>query len=1563
MRSTHSSKSRENGAAASPMGETSTLTIGTPYMETSPSFPLPQHVATRPKTAGATSTVAGVSIPTHHTSAAVPRSETAKAEKRKTKLLNPMALLTRRRTFQEDPALAQERTAQEQALARQSRVAVMGINKMPEDFDPRIRGKVIHDFSAPRQPRRGFSYIDANYDVGSPMMAGALQNSASTPSVPTLQEDLLEEAVSKQQQQRNKNMSDGSSSRKGAHSPMFMEHLAETPDAAKRISSLQAERLENKEFLQRASHVSSVSTFSQESAILPPFARRSQHMDPMQAAYFQDDESKRSSDPSSSGKSAQQRDSGMSSGSGISPVTARSSAAAYSSPMSPVSPSFPNSKDFYSSQGRPVSHVSRVSDASSARPQSRDPHRMPPSSDRESARSPPATSFINIKPVSPPSEPRGPMTSFVKIRPVSPLPVPESRGRSESDATARQSIWLPQEDYEPIEEEDPDGDKDAVRMRESLQTPPRSPEPQHDSFAHAPEVLSPPNIASVVGSLDGSPLPSPSLPSTQPTPEPQIADAVAVPKGPSSPPRLVEKRASAVGHARRTSNGSGKPRHHVSNASRFSFQFGLESAAEERALEEKGRKMAEEEGGRREEDEDDYFDEDAMDDMDEMEMQDQVEQEQEGRASSLSPPQQAVAGAQRQRLSVAEQAAAIQSHVPTVPPVPNGVAADYLQQARQQLQLKDDSSDGETEDEEEEISYAEHPAFRDHSALGWHSHQGSVAAIDFSDRSPQQQRGRGLSNASILSSYAEERSAFYMQPQAAGYAPPTLTAAVPPVGELPIQEEREESLSPRVPPEPKSLGWGNAASGERAAHKSTFSASTVASTMSSGEDEDNKRPFSGSTVGGSSSSEPRTISTGLGLSGFSDFKFTDASSAEPSRPTSTMLMEDEMDGNEHRRSKDSETIPQDLDWAALSSRQLRHEHERKQSEITQVRKSNISSSSIGQAGRTEESSQRFPFANDEEDGEENEDDMYFDDGGFEQDVSEGRRGFRNTINEGAFDHDDDQLLSSVNGTDSTLQGGQMPTHHHRVSSGAIPQTSMVGSDGPYPSFAMPNPAKARPRDSRMLLEDLPLQAPPTDPKLVPQRNPSEDAKRLGLSNKVPPLPPQPGDVNAMHRVSASLQHYHAALADAANRAAVEGRFLRMPSSATERSVSVYSKGTGQVTEDEKSLYSRNEDGGTGALPTRSTTNANANGNGYSNGDAGLDRSDSKEASMPNPELDHNSSSSPPKLGFDFGFDAQSIHDDYGVAATNGYDDDFGNEDDIVAAANAEVLASDDEGFYGQEFGFYAKARSNGGEVEPFNGGYFGADGDDGLARNKSLQEPNLTPITERSEFSTRNSFIGLGVGPGPQSAGGFSSHSPAVARLPLSSLAVGEEITSFDQLRKLRANAFGGSNGSLRSDGNRSATGGAAQGGLFVGGGSPMTYGYSTESSGSGSNPSSAHPLGGGGAGHHFQDSPHSATSSGHMPFSMHDTDSTTTTVTPRKAQTGESSPVTARKASAPILAAPSKVSSHSRKSSGADSVTYVREQDPTGTGQPRWVLERRRTSEQGRLEVVAREILQGGWI
>ncbi|KAJ0159007.1 hypothetical protein CTA2_10492 [Colletotrichum tanaceti] len=152
-----------------------------------------------------------------------------------------------------------------------------------------------------------------------------------------------------------------------------------------------------------------------------------------------------------------------------------------------------------------------------------------------------------------------------------------------------------------------------------------------------------------------------------------------------------------------------------------------------------------------------------------------------------------------------------------------------------------------------------------------------------------------------------------------------------------------------------------------------------------------------------------------------------------------------------------------------------------------------------------------------------------------------------------------------------------------------------------------------------------------------------------------------------------------------------------------------------------------------------------------------------------------------------------------------YDVDY---DDFIAEANASALANDSDGWYGQEFGFYSapieggrhsRDSSNGSDEKPFayaNGGFFGLSG---VSRSKSgrivSREPNLTPITERSEYSNRDSIMSLAVptlGSGPSSL-----QSPGLAQLAM--MADGDDNMSLSALMRLRSKAWGGSQASLVS--------------------------------------------------------------------------------------------------------------------------------------------------------------------
>lgn len=64
---------------------------------------------------------------------------------------------------------------------------------------------------------------------------------------------------------------------------------------------------------------------------------------------------------------------------------------------------------------------------------------------------------------------------------------------------------------------------------------------------------------------------------------------------------------------------------------------------------------------------------------------------------------------------------------------------------------------------------------------------------------------------------------------------------------------------------------------------------------------------------------------------------------------------------------------------------------------------------------------------------------------------------------------------------------------------------------------------------------------------------------------------------------------------------------------------------------------------------------------------------------------------------------------------------------------------------------------------------------------------------------------------------------------------------------------------------------------------------------------------------------------------------------------------------SSPIRRSAAKGKGHKRNSSGADSVSYIKEKNEEGA--ETWVLEKRRTAESGQVEIVGRELVMGGRI
>jgi hypothetical protein len=264
-----------------------------------------------------------------------------------------------------------------------------------------------------------------------------------------------------------------------------------------------------------------------------------------------------------------------------------------------------------------------------------------------------------------------------------------------------------------------------------------------------------------------------------------------------------------------------------------------------------------------------------------------------------------------------------------------------------------------------------------------------------------------------------------------------------------------------------------------------------------------------------------------------------------------------------------------------------------------------------------------------------------------------------------------------------------------------------------------------------------------------------------------------------------------------------------------------------------------------------------------------------------------------------------------------YDDSL-EDDPIIAAANAEVLASDTDGFYGQEFGFYSAPA---GEATYANGGYFGPRGIEGLNRSASghmvSREPNLTPITERSEYSNRNSMMSMNMF--PQQA---QVANPGLAQLVgLVREGEYERDISLNALLKLRRGAWGGSQASLHSSTGSPLAGDETS---PVGQAAPWHL------------PSHRRANSG------FSLVSEAASETSSTPGSP----TLTMNVEPGK-RDGDGTGVGVRR---------------HRYTGSADSFSYKKEDDPGSPTGERWVLERRRTSELGE-ELLEREVVSGGRI
>ncbi|KFH44317.1 hypothetical protein ACRE_048970 [Hapsidospora chrysogenum ATCC 11550] len=332
-------------------------------------------------------------------------------------------------------------------------------------------------------------------------------------------------------------------------------------------------------------------------------------------------------------------------------------------------------------------------------------------------------------------------------------------------------------------------------------------------------------------------------------------------------------------------------------------------------------------------------------------------------------------------------------------------------------------------------------------------------------------------------------------------------------------------------------------------------------------------------------------------------------------------------------------------------------------------------------------------------------------------------------------------------------------------------------------------------------------------------------------------------------------------------------------------------------------------------------------------------------------------------------------------------DDFELDDDaIIAEANASALASDSDGWYGEEFGFYSSpANQHHGSRDPgsstddsfqyANGGFFGPKGMDGVNRTKSgrvvSREPNLTPITERSEYSNRNSVMSMAM---PPHGFGTPIQSPGLAQLAMMG-DQGDEM-SLSSLLRLRSKAWGGSQASLVSskDGSPKSDRGDSPYGPWSFGGWPgnpngslhhawkgSVYsggtGYESDAGSAAGSPtvtmsmSTSAPVG------LEQGMLHAGANSARLSAASQPEQLQTSNLPGGGADQG-SNPVSATSATSPASLHRRPGAGH-RHNNSSDSISYCKEEE---SGETRWVLERRRVDESGQVEM-EREVVEGGRI
>lgn len=460
--------------------------------------------------------------------------------------------------------------------------------------------------------------------------------------------------------------------------------------------------------------------------------------------------------------------------------------------------------------------------------------------------------------------------------------------------------------------------------------------------------------------------------------------------------------------------------------------------------------------------------------------------------------------------------------------------------------------------------------------------------------------------------------------------------------------------------------------------------------------------------------------------------------------------------------------------------------------------------------------------------------------------------------------------------------------------------------------------------SHPLYERKPKQALDLGHATASIRDDGYDADREAFQSNVTVM-----NFAAQNPFAMSQEQYHSILAEAARKAQQSGRFDRLDNAEMAKSPP-----REDVTREASSQPSLVQDDSISSPESQASPSSDVKPSQTSG-----------KVSLESPDT---------KVVFDSSSGYDTLQSNYMPYASDLSDWDSAMEDDdeFIAAANADALANDDEGVYGQEFGFYSRPHS--GEESFQDGGYFGSREWSEIQRKKSTREPNLTPITERSEYSVRSSFVNL-----PSLDRDRNQPSPGLAQLARMSPGAWEGDMSMEALMRLRKGAFGGSQASLGSFGS------GRDGPTSPLASSPVNNLQEARSAARPGSTSKQSQM-------VLPTIITSGSSAEQSEEDVEDSDYTSTEEVDDEDEDCNEHPERSRYAdvvraagdfSATLgVTSPPSTSRSGHSRSGSDTITYEQEQDE-GESKPHWVVMRWRTGEDGVQQVIDRSRIENGRI